>query len=243
MLASVDFMRTMQTNEGISLLDGDDEFATQTYAFNGLDTVLIQMGQQLAGALAIPLVRLFGQAPVGLNATGESDLRLYYDSIHQQQETKLRPGVTTTLRLLAKSEGIKLPDQLHYQFQPLWQLTPKEKADIAEQITRTILSADELGVFSRQRTIEELRQSSRETGIWATVTDEEVEEASEEMPPPANLEPPQQPGMAGAGGEGEAKGGGEGGGTPGVVPKPALPGGGTTRLPVPRPAVTLRGAA
>jgi hypothetical protein len=231
-------MRQMQSIEGISMLDADDEFATQTYTFSGLDTVLIQMGQQLAGALQIPLVRLFGQSPVGMNSTGESDLRLYYDGIHQAQETRLRPGVTTTVRLTAQSAGIKLPDGFVYTFQPLWQLTPKEKADIGEQNTRTVLSADELGIISRRRTLEELRQQARETGVWATITDKEVEEADDE-PPPAPEEGMGMPGMPGVpAAPGKPPGGGGGG------PRPVAGGGGGERsLPVPKPTVHLRGAA
>lgn len=237
LLSMVDFMRQMQSIEGISMLDADDEFATQTYAFNGLDTVLIQMGQQLAGALQIPLVRLFGQSPVGMNSTGESDLRIYYDGIHQQQETRLRAGVKTTNELVARSEGIKLPDNFTFQFQPLWQLTPKEKADIGEQNTRTVLSADELGIISRRRTLEELRQQSRETGVWATITDEEVKEADDE-PPPAPGEMGAMPGMPGAP---AAAGGPGGGGRPGGMP--GAPAGSERSLPVPKPTVHLGGGA
>ena len=238
LLSQVEFMRQMQSIEGISMLDADDEFATQTYTFSGLDTVLIQMGQQLAGALQIPLVRLFGQSPVGMNSTGESDLRLYYDGIHQAQETRLRPGVTTTVRLLAQSKGIKLPDGFVYTFQPLWQLTPKEKADIGEQNTRTVLSADELGIISRKRTLEELRQQARETGVWATITDKEIEEADDE-PPPAPEEGMGMPGMPGVpAAPGKPPGGGGGG------PRPvAGAGGGERSLPVPKPTIHLRGAA
>jgi hypothetical protein len=36
--------------------------------------VLLQFAQQLSGALNIPLTRLFGQSPAGMNSTGEGDL-------------------------------------------------------------------------------------------------------------------------------------------------------------------------
>jgi phage-related protein (TIGR01555 family) len=70
LLNQIDMMRRFQSNEGITLLDADDDFGTTTYAFSGLDSVLLQFGQQLCGALQIPGVRLFGQSPAGLNATG-----------------------------------------------------------------------------------------------------------------------------------------------------------------------------
>jgi hypothetical protein len=135
------------------------------------------------------------------------------------------------VRVLARSEGIKLPDGFVYQFQPLWQLTPKEKADIGEQNTRTVLSADELGIISRKRTLEELRQQSRETGVWSTISDQEIEDAEEE-PPPDPRESMGEGGMLGA--PGGAPGGGQ----------PALPGGGGQRsLPVPKPTIHLKAAS
>lgn len=179
----IDLMTRFQTNEGMTLLSDQDEFEGITYSFAGLDSVLVQMGQQLSGALQIPLVRLFGQSPIGMNATGDSDIRLFYDGLHQQQELRLRRPLTRALRCLAASERIRLPDTFKFNFNPLWQLLPKEKVELAEASTRTVLSADELGVISRRRTLEELRQQSRETGVWATITDDEINEAEGEPPP------------------------------------------------------------
>jgi phage-related protein (TIGR01555 family) len=179
-LNQVNMIRFFQSNEGITMLDGDDEFGTTTYSFAGLDEALLTFGQQLSGALGIPLVRLFGQSPAGLNSTGESDLRTYYDAIHQQQELRLRRPVEITARVIAKSEGIELPDDALINFEPLWQLLPKEKAELAETVTRTVLSAEELGVIGKKRALEELRQSAQQTGIWSTLTDEEIKEAEQD---------------------------------------------------------------
>jgi hypothetical protein len=152
------------------------------------------MGEQLSGALQIPLVRLFGQSPAGLNATGDSDWRNYYDGVHQQQELRLRRPLEITAIVVARSEGIALPEDFGMVFEPLWQLLPKEKVDLAEAVTRTVLSAFEIGVISRKRALEELRQSSQQSGIWATLSDEEIEEAEEDEPPgPGEMPMPQSP--------------------------------------------------
>ena len=213
----IDLMTRFQSNEGITLLSDKDEFQTVSYAFGGLNEVLLGMGQQLAGALQIPLVRLFGQSPIGLNATGESDLRLYYDGTHQQQEVKLRRPLTRALICLANSETIKLPDTFHYSFRSLWQMQPKEKADMAEVITRTVLAAQELGLITDKRALEELRDQSRETGVWTTLTDQEINEAEDELPP--------VPGFPGTPipGEKQDEPGQQEGAAPGGVNKRSLP--------------------
>jgi phage-related protein (TIGR01555 family) len=179
----IDMMRRFQSIEGITLLDKEDEFeATSNNSFAGISDALLQFGQQLAGALQIPLVRLFGQSPAGLNATGESDLRMYYDGIRQQQETMIVP-ITRIYRCVAQSLGFTVPDGFGLAFNPLWQLTEKEKAETAGQITETVVKANEAGLVSQQTAMRELKQSSEITGVWTNITDEDIESAEEELPP------------------------------------------------------------
>jgi hypothetical protein len=79
-------MRRFQSQETVTLIDADDEMQIEdTGAMTGLADLLVQLGQQLSGALQTPLVRMFGQSPVGMNSTGESDLRTYYDGIKKDQ--------------------------------------------------------------------------------------------------------------------------------------------------------------
>ena len=77
------YIRQMQNIEGITMLDSKDIFTGHNYSFSGISELLIQFGQQISGAIDIPLVRLFGQSPAGFN-TGESDLRNYYDKINRR---------------------------------------------------------------------------------------------------------------------------------------------------------------
>ncbi len=200
----VEAMRRFQSVEGITLLDTKDEFETGGFTgFSGLADALLQFGQQLSGALGIPLVRLFGQSPAGLNSTGESDLRTYYDTILNQQNARLKVPVTTIYRAIARSEGIKLPEGFAVKFNPLWQLTDKEKADIASSITATVSAAEEGGLIDRSTALKELRQSSRITGIWSNISDEDIQEAELE-PAPESMNVP-APGEEEQGRQGEEK--------------------------------------
>ena len=58
-------VRQYQTNEGISLFDSEDEFETHSYSFAGLSDLLSEFKEDIAGAVGIPLVRLFRQSPKG----------------------------------------------------------------------------------------------------------------------------------------------------------------------------------
>jgi phage-related protein (TIGR01555 family) len=108
----------------MTLIDAEDEFAVeQRSGFAGIPEALVQFGQQLAGALQIPLVRLFGMSPAGFSATGESDLRTYYDNIAARQKRDLQGGMNIIYRVAARSAGLELGDNFQFSWVPLWQMT------------------------------------------------------------------------------------------------------------------------
>lgn len=178
-------VRALQGIESVTLMDSDDEYeAHQHAAFSGLAEILEEFRQQLSGALQMPQTKLFGTSPAGMNATGESDMRNYYDMIKARQITDLLYPMTIVYQLMAQSLGIKWTDEMGITFKPLWQPTEKEKAEIAKIITDTVLSAEEKGTVSTKTAMMELKQQSTETGVWTNITEEDIEAAAD-IPVPA----------------------------------------------------------
>ena len=180
------YVRQMQTNEGITLLDKEDTLTANSYSFSGLSDMMLQFGQQLSGATGIPLVRLFGMSPAGLNATGDSDLTNYYDGIASQQESKLRTGTKTLLHVVYRSlYGIDLPQSVKMKFAPLWQTSDTEKATNAKTTAEAVIGAFDSGLISEATALKELRASSDDTGIFSNISDEDIEAAALEPVPAA----------------------------------------------------------
>jgi len=189
-------MRQMQSMEGITLLDKLDEFNVHQYNFAGISDLLIQFGEQISGATEIPLVRLFGQSPAGLSSTGESDLRNYYDAINKKQNNQLRPHLEKLFKIICMSElGKELPKDFEFTFNPLWQTSDKENADIATTDTATVVNAHGSGLVKRSTGLKELLQQSRVSGRFTNITAEEIKEAEEEEknPPPNPFEGDEPP--------------------------------------------------
>jgi phage-related protein (TIGR01555 family) len=214
--ARLEMMRLFQSIEGITAIDAEEEFQTNSYNFAGLSDVLLQFAQQLSGAFATPMVRLFGQSPAGLNSTGESDLKNYYDGINGSQETDLRNPVKTILEVTHRSVLGKEPsDTFSFDFTSLWQMSEKEKAEVANVTSDAVSKMVESAVIDHATALKELRQSSDSTGIFTNITDEQIKEAEDEPPMPAFSEQMQpglggdEPGMNGAAGaKGDAEGNG-----------------------------------
>lgn len=194
LVKQIELVRQYQSNEGLTLMDAEDEFEAHTYTFSGLTDVLLQFAQQLSGALSIPLIRLFGQAPAGLSGNHDGEIRNYYDSVKEQQEKKLRTGVRVVYDVLYRSTfGKPPPKNFDIDFRPLWQMNDEQKANVAVQVTSAVTAAHDAGVIDRATALKELRQSGQKTGVFTNVTDEQIKEAEDE-PPPLPGEPGTVPG-------------------------------------------------
>lgn len=186
-----DMVRYMQTNEGLSVFDAEDTFATHSWTFAGVYDALQAFAEQIAGASGIPLVRLLGQSPKGFS-TGESDLRTYYDTIATAQDDDLRPAYETLLPICALSLwGRDLPSATQFTFNSLWQPTEVDKSTIATNDAQGVAGLFAAGIVDGAEAKAELRNSGRLTGRWDQITDESIQAAeAAEAPAPALAETP-----------------------------------------------------
>ncbi|MDF2114814.1 DUF1073 domain-containing protein [Roseiarcaceae bacterium H3SJ34-1] len=132
---------SLKSVNNMLLLGEGEEYDQKTLNFAGLSDIHIRIMQEVSGAADIPATRLLGQTPAGLQATGESDLRNYYDMIEARQETSLRDPLERCDRIVFASEGIDVPHGAFFSFNPLWQETPTQKAENAlkkAQATRAL---------------------------------------------------------------------------------------------------------
>jgi phage-related protein (TIGR01555 family) len=192
--AQIEFTRMAQTNEGITALDVEDEFDTHQYSFSGLSDVLIQFAQQLSGATGIPLTRLFGQSPAGLNATGEGEMKQYHEKVKQKQEKELRTPLQRLLSVMSMSKlGKPLPDGFGFEFRNLQETSEVEKADIGNKTVDAVAKAVEAQIIKPSTAMKELKASAPVTGMFGNISDEEIAEAEEQeknAPPPGEIDLP-----------------------------------------------------
>lgn len=182
-----DFWQTMQainmmmSNQGMTIIGKDDSFDTKQYTFTGLNDVYESFMLDVAGACEIPVTRLFGRSPAGFNATGESDLTNYYDSIEEKQEAYLSPVLDKLLPVIALSTWGVIPDDLDYEYNPLRKADPKENADLAKSMGEAVIAVYNANLISQQTALKELRQQSEVTGMWSNITDEDIAKADTEV--------------------------------------------------------------
>jgi phage-related protein (TIGR01555 family) len=111
-------------------LDSEEEFSRDTVNFTGIPEILHIIFMLISADTGYPITRLFGVSPGGMNATGESDMRNYYDSVRSLQSTELKPILLYFLRII--SEWQKIPEP-YIKFLPLETMNEKQQADLKKQ--------------------------------------------------------------------------------------------------------------
>lgn len=164
----------MKSNFGMQLVNRGDQIKNTQYTFTGLQEVYDSMCLDLSGASRIPVTKLFGRSPAGMNATGESDLRNYYDYMDTLREAKLRPILEKLLPVLAMSAWGAVPDGLDITFPPLWTPTAAEVAEIALKKAQAIRDTFQAGLFRADTAQRELKKLADETGMFDSISEEEI---------------------------------------------------------------------
>ncbi len=128
----------------IGIKDSEESYESFTKDLSNFDSLQQMYMQVVAGAADIPLTRFFGTVPKGLNATGEGDLQNYYDSLSSLQDELIEPFLEKLNDNLI--EAYKINDKnFSFEFAPIRDITPKEKADIDNTKASTIsMFIDEL---------------------------------------------------------------------------------------------------
>lgn len=201
----------MRTSFGMMIMGNEDSYEQHPYSFSGLSEVYETFMMDMAGAAEIPATKLYGRAPQGMNATGESDMKNYYEMLAQLQERNLRPVIEKLLPVMAVSLWGKIPNDMKVVFEPLEVTTPAERAQIMQQVTGVVIQAYSAGLIAQRPALIELQKFGKDIGFWESITDEMIEKAETEVD---NGE-----------GEGDPMGG-MGGMMPGGPEGPGGPGGG-----------------
>ena len=179
----------------------DEDFFRSPTPMGGLPETIDRIMLRVAEAAEMPATLLFGQSPAGLNATGESDIRFFYDGIRAKQEEGLRPAIDRILDVLFVSkagptDGVE-PENWSYTFDPLWQETDTQKA----ATRKTQAEADAIYLADGVLDPDEVAMSRFGGDTYSTDTVLDMEKRAElaampePEPEPEPIAPPPFPGL------------------------------------------------
>src|SRR6185436_11607604 len=123
----------LEAGDGNSAPESFERVAMQ---FSGVPEMLDRFANLLSAVTGIPVTRLMGMAPAGLNATGDSDMRQWFDSVRSYQNRSIKPKLLRLFDLICRAEGWT-GENVTIEFNKLWQETPKEEADRRKTVAET----------------------------------------------------------------------------------------------------------
>lgn len=147
------------------IIDGDEEYENKTKSFSGLPDLIDRFSHILSAAGDIPATRLLGTSASGMNATGEGDLKNYYDNVRSMQVKNFKPQLDYFDQIMAKSLGFADDADLSYTFNSLFQLSDTEQADVdLKNSQRDQIYLDQ-GVVTPSMVAKDLQQEETYTNI------------------------------------------------------------------------------
>lgn len=167
---------TLKSFNNMLLLDNEEDFQTKNNTFAGLPDLLDRFAKFLSAATDIPATRLLGTSAAGLNATGEGDLKNYYDMIRSKQKSKYKPKLDYFDEIMLRNLGLD-PDKedFTYEFKSLFQMTPEQQSVVDLNNSTRDRNYYDMGVINENIIAKELQQKS----TYSNITDEHIEELEE----------------------------------------------------------------
>lgn len=180
------YMQDVSEGQGTIVVDKEREDASIIATpLSGLDSLQAQAMEAMASIPGIPLVKLFGIQPQGLNASSDGEIRVFYDEISAFQEAHIRPTLQTIFEAIQIHLWGKIDEDISFRFVPLWQMDEKQLAEI-EKIKADLGAVNiTAGVTSPEEERERLSTDERSIYRGVNLTG----------PPPEPPEPEQMPDM------------------------------------------------
>lgn len=183
------------------IMDSDGEqYDKITTSLSGLPDLIDRFGLALAAVAGIPYMVLMGDSASGLNASGDSDLRSWYDLIANEQHEIMTVQLNKLLSyILASSDNPlkgKTLNDLDIVYNPLWQIDDAAMIDMRNKQAET----DQIYLQNGVAMPEEIGVSrfggdsySFETTIDTERVTTPFESPDEDETPPADDEPAPEP--------------------------------------------------
>lgn len=140
---------TLRDNRGLMMLDKDsEEFFQFNTPLSGLDSLQAQSQEQMSAVSSIPLVKLLGITPSGLNASSDGEIQVFYDHIGSMQAALFSDPLTKVIQLIQLNEFGEIDPDIVFQFETLYGMDDVEKSTVRKANADTDAVLVSIGAIS-----------------------------------------------------------------------------------------------
>lgn len=174
MYAMLSAINTLENSLGIRLVNKGDDIQQLQYSFSGLPEVMDSAMMDMAGATSIPVTRLFGRSPAGMNSTGESDEKMYRQTLEQERSVHIDPALERLIPIVCRSAIGYFPAGCKFKYPSLVEMTPEQKAQIIDQRSQAMERLFQANLIPGDVVLESFRNSQVELDVTSNITDEHI---------------------------------------------------------------------
>lgn len=167
-------------NRGLMMLDKDAEDMVQINTpLSGLADLQSQAQEHMSAPCHIPLVKLLGISPEGLNANSDGEITVFYDFVSAMQEALFKDHLITVLNITQLSVFGSIDEDISFEFEPLRDPTPKELSEIRKADTERATAYITSGVITPEE--ERARLAADPFSGYNNIAPDDVPDAPEEV--------------------------------------------------------------
>lgn len=156
MLSRFTDWKSIKSVFGVSILDSSEEYEQKSIQLSGVKDLIWEYLKMVAASVGVPATRFLSASPDGMNATGESDLVNYIETLQGFHKSIYDPRLIVVDKLLAAHYS--LPDEeFNYEWNCIFPESALQKADREKTHQEGIVLVVEAGILSRESALEELK--------------------------------------------------------------------------------------
>lgn len=131
LIQRAEFFNATRDNMGLMLIDKDKEtFQNVAAQLSGLSSLQSQAQEHMASISRVPLIKLLGIQPAGLNASSEGEITTFEDSVLAYQESFFRPNLTVVFDLAQRNIWGEPDPDITFMFEPLGNMDETQLATL-----------------------------------------------------------------------------------------------------------------
>lgn len=155
---------------------GGETWETRQLSFAQHPELLRQFLGIVAGAADIPVTRLIGESPGGMQSTGKGEQDDFERMIGSRQGAEIKPALVRLDEILLRSALGSRPPEIYWEFAPLRPADEKEASENEERDAKTVLSYQQTGLIPASALAKAAQNRMVESGRWPGL-DKALEEA------------------------------------------------------------------
>lgn len=127
------------------VMDSEDEYDQKQLSLSGFGEYLEQVRMQIASDMRMPMIKLFGVAASGLNASDEGGIEVYNSMVESEVRNKIKYDILRMCEIKSQQMFGIIPDDLSIEFKPLRVMSAEQEENVKTQKFNRLFQAKQIG--------------------------------------------------------------------------------------------------